>query len=419
MLEQNAKKSSESAILFSKSVMSNLAVLYIGMYYNVTLGLKLTNIAAVSVILFIYTAFLNTYFYKLTLTSKTFKEKKLKTVFSIFLFSVSLILLFNAEKFFKTNYLAYYYFAIMLIYETMLFLTDYYCADLFITNGNNMACKKFRIMGLLFSAAAFPLIHCFASFTATAAFYASFGFFLSLFSVIRYKEPSDKYIKPVYETVFDINSIKYFFSYKKYVKSLIIFLLLETAWIITISSYPVYTKFSLNIMFISVALFQVCSLLPVYIIKCFLEPFFYKRRHFLYALLLCVAGSFAYFFSNGILLTCAAAFIFGSGYAMASSINENNLNYEIKRYAFFNNGKSRLLYGFKNKFASLSSVLKSISLCSLTLFFNYSSGLSHGARASLAWRFAYGVLPLIFISAVLSIFISDICRNKLSLNDML
>lgn len=393
---------------------TQIAVLYIGMYYNVTLGLPLTYIAAVSVIIFFYDNFIKSFCIRLISIKYIFCKKRYLTVL-VFLVMISLVFLFHADRYLNQKSLFYYYFFSVIVYETFFTLLNVYLgyrndkSDL-----NGVINKRHQFIGLTLSAIAFPIIHYFADFTLTAVIYASAGFILLLYLIIVEGEKVNApYSNFADNSLIIKNNIKYIISSKNYLSSYVKYLLFESSWLIVICSFPVYTKFSLDKTFVPVALFQFCILIPVLIIKYFYaDKIKSNNKIHICGLLTCIAGSALYFFSNGILITSLASLFFGLGYAAASNIHENDLSSSIIEFKQTDERKYVSLKYFNERATSLSSVLRAISLCSLTFIFGYHSGINHGPQASVAWRFAYGIIPVVFILIIFTINIFTINNSK-------
>lgn len=105
---------------------TQISVLYIGMYYNVTLGLPLTYIAAISAVIFFYDNFIKSVFGKLISKKHRLSNNKFYLFIFIILLYASLIFLFNADRFIYTETLFYYYFFAIIIYETFFTILNVY-----------------------------------------------------------------------------------------------------------------------------------------------------------------------------------------------------------------------------------------------------------------------------------------------------
>lgn len=392
---------------------TQIAVLYIGMYYNVTLGLPLTYIAAVSVIIFFYDNFIKTFCIRLISGKNILCKRRYLTVL-VFLFMISLVFLFHADRYLNQKSLFYYYFFSVIVYETFFTLLNAYSDcwhdKIKLSCGNK---KRHQFIGLTLAAVAFPVIHFFADFTLTAVIYSSAGFILLLYLIIKGGKVNAPYSSFADNSLIIKNNIKDIISSKNYLFSYVKYLLFESVWLILICSFPVYTKFSLNKTFVPVALFQFCILIPVLIIKYFYaDKIKANNKIYIFSLLTCIAGSILYFFSNGIFITSLASLLFGLGYAIASNIHENNLSSSIMECTKTDMSKFVSLINLNEKLTSLSSVLRAISLCSLTFIFGYYSGINHGPQASVAWRFAYGIIPIVFIFIIFAINIFTVNNSK-------
>lgn len=409
-LYQNSFYAKFISIIYAST---QIAVLYIGMYYNVTLGLPLTYIAVISVIIFFYDNFIKSFFIRLISGKDILCKKRYLPILAL-LVMISLVFLFHADRYLNQKSLFYYYFFAIIVYETFFTLLNAY-SDCW-HDKSKLSCdikKRYQFAGLILSAVAFPVIHYFADFTLTAVIYACAGFIILIFVIIKYGKDNTVYTRCADNRPIGKNNIKYIISCKEYLTSYIKYLLLKSAWLIVICSFPVYTKFSLDKTFVPVALFQFCILIPVLIIKYF---YAYKikanNKIYICGLLTCIAGSALYFFSNGILVTSLASLLFGLGYATASNIHENNLSSSIIEFKKTDERKFVSLKYFNERLTSLSPVLRAISLCSLTFIFGYYSGINHGPQASAAWRFAYGIIPVVFILIIFTINIFTLNSSK-------